>query len=493
MIAGLPGVTGQTEIDAEITDISYDSRFVKPGSLFVALPGVHTDGHKFARAAIDGGAVAVVAQMKPEGLPKEVPVVLVRDSRQALGDIANRFFDYPSRKMKLIGVTGTDGKTTTSFLTMKMLELAGHPAGIISTVFFQTGSELLPNSYRQTTPESVEVQGMLAEMVDHGKEYAVVESTSHGLALDRLVGCEYDVAVMTNVTHEHLEYHKTFDGYRDAKARLFQMLDSSIDKGAPKTAVINADDPNAEYFRNCTKSRVLDYGINNQAAVIASDIDASARGNSFHLATPAGECRVNLPLPGDFNVYNALAAACAVMSQGVGLDIIQKGLDTAVPVPGRMQRVDEGQRFSVIVDYAHTPESLEKVLKILRPLTAGRLMVVFGSAGERDLAKRPWMGRIAAELSDFFVVANEDPRFEDEMKILREIGAGARESGKIEGKDYLLIPDRREAIWAVVAAAQAGDTILLAGKGHEQCIIVGDQKVPWDEATVARELLRIRR
>jgi UDP-N-acetylmuramoyl-L-alanyl-D-glutamate--2,6-diaminopimelate ligase len=474
----------------EITGISYDSRAVKPGDLFVAITGFHTDGHKYIPAAISMGAVAVLSQegqVAPESGP---PQITVQDPRLALAGLVNHFYDYPSRKMGIIGVTGTDGKTTTSYLSLQILERAGFSAGLISTVFFQTADSPEPNGLRQTTPESLEIQSMLAQMVSNGKQYAVVESTSHALALHRLTGCEYDVAVMTNVTHEHLDYHGTFENYRDAKASLFGMMDGTVDKGVPKAGVINADDPSAAYFRSKTSKHIIDYGVKNPAAIRASEIDAAADGTRFTMRTPLGDARIALPLPADFNVYNAMAAAGVGISQGIDLSTICSALESAKPVTGRMERIDEGQDFTVIVDYAHTPGAIEKVLRILRPLTRGRLMAVFGSAGERDVAKRSMQGRIAAQLCDFCVFTNEDPRFEDEWKILRDIAGGAVEAGKSEGKDFLLIPDRQEAIGAAVKQARAGDTILLAGKGHESCIIVGDEKQPWDEAQVAHEVLR---
>jgi UDP-N-acetylmuramoyl-L-alanyl-D-glutamate--2,6-diaminopimelate ligase len=325
--------------------------------------------------------------------------------------------------------------------------------------------------------------------------YAVLESTSHALALRKLLDCEYDVAILTNITHDHIDFHGSFEQYREDKARLFGYLKNSTPKPFlpyPKTAIVNADDPNAEFFLNKAGSAVrqLRYGIKNLADITATEIVATASRLEYNLNTPQGAIRLNLRLPGEFNVYNSMAAAAAGLSQGLTLEEIKTGLESVAGVPGRMEIIEEGQSFSVVVDYCHTPDSMTKVLKILRPLTKGRLLVVFGSAGERDIAKRPMQGEVAARLADFAVFSNEDPRLEDENKILDEIAAGAERLGWREHEQFLKIADRRAAIEAVVARAQPGDTILLAGKGHEQCIIIGTDKTPWDERDEARRALR---
>jgi UDP-N-acetylmuramoyl-L-alanyl-D-glutamate--2,6-diaminopimelate ligase len=332
---------------------------------------------------------------------------------------------------------------------------------------------------------------MLRQCRDAGVTHAVIEATSHGLELQRVRGCNFDIGVVTNITHEHLDFHKTLAAYRRAKARLFEMLDPQRSKGINHpVAILNRDDSSYEILKPYCRVPILDYGIDTAASVRAVDLQLSANSTSFRVLFPDAECYVETPLVGRFNVSNCLAAIATVYSQGVSPADIARGLATVKGVAGRMEGIDEGQSFSVVVDYAHTPDSLAKVLGTLRPVTQGKLLVVFGSAGERDIQKRPIMGRIAAEMTDFFVITDEDPRDEDREQILREIASGAEAQGKQEGKDFLCIADRREAIEIALKRAKAGDTVLLAGKGHEQSIIIGREKLPWDDRRVARKVLQ---
>lgn len=338
-----------------------------------------------------------------------------------------------------------------------------------------------PNKDRNTTPESLELQGLLAEMVAAGNRSVVIEATSHGLALDRVRNCRFDAAIVTTVTSEHLELHGTVEAYRAAKAKLVEE--------AP-IAVLNADDGAFGYFRDRAPNRVVTYAVEAAADLRATDVDAGPHGTRFVVHGPRWDGSVSLQLPGRFNVYNALAVLG--LAEGLGLDAAgaARALSAVPGVPGRMERIDEGQPFAVVVDYAHTADSLEKVLDVLRPLTAGRLMVVFGSAGERDRTKRPAMGAVAARLADLSFVTDEDPRLEDGHAINQEIAEGARAAGARDGETLFVIDDRREAIERAVGQARVGDVILLAGKGHEQSIIYGTQQRPWDERVVARRALK---
>ena len=359
----------------------------------------------------------------------------------------------------------------------------------MGTVDFKIGDRTWSNDTRQSTPESVEIQHMLAEMVQAGVEYAIIETTSHALALDRVRNVEYDVGIFTNLTSDHLDFHGTREQYLLDKSRLFEMLGRSFDKGIPKVSILNVDDGAFESLRILSSGDLLTYGITKPADVRAKILCLTGSGSQISVSTPTGEFELELKLAGAFNVYNALAAVTLGISQGIGLEVIKQSLEEVAGVPGRMEAIDCGQPFTVIVDYAHTPESLNKVLDVLRPLSSGKLVVVFGCAGERDKSKRPVMGEIAGKKADFVVLANEDPRFEDAEAILDQIEIGLEKVGRIHQRDYLKIPDRREAIRAAFLQAQPGDLVLLAGKGHEGCIIMGDNKIPWDERVAARELL----
>ncbi len=486
--------TNTLDMTIEVNGLAYDSRKVEPGWLFIAVPGVHTDGRHFLGDVARRGAVAALGEplQDIQGLP--LPYIEVADVRTALANLACAFYDYPAQYLCTIGVTGTDGKTTTSNLINTILETAGLRTGLMTTANFKMLGQEWENATRQSTLEALEVQQLLRRMLDAGVTHAVVEATSHGLALQRVHGCKFDVGVVTNITHEHLDFHKTIDAYRRAKARLFEMLEPQRDKRVKNhpVAILNRDDVSYEVLKPYCKVPILDYSIDTQAAVRAVDLQLHADSTKFRVVVPDAEHAIETQLVGRFNVSNCLAAIATAYSQDIPLSDIARGLATVKGVTGRMERIDEGQPFAVIVDYAHTPDSLQKVLATLRPLTRGKLMVVFGSAGERDIQKRPVMGRIAAQMTDFFVITDEDPREEDREHILREIAAGAEIVGKRQGSDFLCIADRTEAIQAALAHAQAGDTLLLAGKGHEQSIIIGREKLPWDDRRVAHEQLRER-
>ena len=481
--------------DVEIEGMAYDSRKVAPGWLFVAVRGTHTDGHRYISGAFGRGALAAVGEEPaPADLPPGAAYVQVNDSRRDLAWLADAFYDHPSRKLGLIGITGTKGKSTTTNLVAEVFQRAGLTSGLMSTLNFRIGDRDWENETRQTTQESLENHAMLAEMARQGVRYVVVETSSHGLALHRVSGIVYDVGIVTNITSEHLEFHGTVEQYRRDKARLFEGLDPSADKGlgAKKTAILNRDDSSYEYLLPFCRVPILTYAIEQPADIRAVDLALSGERSRFRVVTPGGEVQIDTPLIGRFNVYNCLATIAAGYTQGISLENMAETLTHLKGIPGRMERIDCGQPFTVIVDYAHTPDSLEQVFRLLRPLTPGRIIAVFGSAGERDTQKRPRQGAISARLADLTFLTDEDCREEDPQKILDEIAAGALEAGAEIGKNLWLIVDRRQAIAAAFDAARPGDTVLLAGKGHEHCIIVGREMLPWDEREVAREMLRER-
>jgi UDP-N-acetylmuramoyl-L-alanyl-D-glutamate--2,6-diaminopimelate ligase len=484
--ANIPVPEGAADLD--VRQVTYDSRRVKEGALFVAIPGFHRDGHAFAADAVRRGAVAVIAE-RP--LDVGVPVAPVPDARAALADLATEFFDHPTRKLRLAAVTGTDGKTTTVHLISDVLEASGARTGFATTVDFKLADHRWENDTRQSTQEAVELQEFFAELLVAGGTWGVLEATSHALALGKLRGCEVDIAVFTNLSAEHLDFHGTLQKYLEAKGELFTILSKSADKGIAKTAVLNADDPRWRALADrASGAHVVTYGLEALCDVQGTILSSDASGSRMRITSSGASVELTLPLVGRFNVQNALAAAAAGLAAGATLQHARDALSRSRAVRGRMERVECGQPFSVIVDYAHTPESLDKVLGLLRPLTKGKLIAVFGSAGERDRAKRPALAEIAAKHADLFVITQEDPRLEEPARILEEIEAGAIGVGKRRGTDYLVIDDRREAVGEAIRRASAQDTVVLAGKGHEGSIIVGEEKRPYDEATAARDALR---
>jgi UDP-N-acetylmuramoyl-L-alanyl-D-glutamate--2,6-diaminopimelate ligase len=495
MVAELSMSERQGAADANVTSVVYASDEVTPGAAFVAIRGRTHDGHRYIAEALARGAALVVGEdAAPAGFPSDRTYLRVPDSRRALGVIAAAYYGHPSARMEVIGVTGTDGKTTTTALIEAILAAAGRRTGLMSTVDFKIGELREQNNSRFTTLEAPEVQATLARMVEAGVECAVVETTSSGLALHRVEGVEYDVAVFTNITSEHLEVHGTLENYRRAKAMLFERVDpkrlKDLSFAAPKACVLNADDPSFAYFKGFCSAPVLSYAIDVGADVRAGDVELRADGTRFAVTFPEGKTfEVRTPLVARFNVANCLAALAVGYLHGIAPETMQRALAQFGGVSGRMERVDCGQPFTVVVDYAHTADSLAKVLQVLRPVTSGRLIAVFGSAGDRDRVKRPVMGAAAARLADFSVITDEDPREEDAASILREIAAGAEAEGAREHERFECIVDRRRGIEAAFRLAERGDTVLLAGKGHEQSIIIGKAKLPWDDRVVARETL----
>ncbi len=463
----------------QVTGLAYDSRRVQPGTVFFAVPGVHTDGHRFVAEALGRGALAVVVER--EVADASVPQLVVERSRRALADAADAWFERPSEQLKVIGITGTDGKSTVASLGWEVLRASGRfDPGLIGTVFTGIGPALEPNDTRATTPEALDLQELMAAMVAAGNDSVLIEATSHGLALERTRNCRFDIGVVTTVTSEHLEFHGSVEAYRAAKALLIEE--------AP-IAILNADDSSFAFFRDRAHDRVLTFGIETDADLRATSLEADAAGTRFNLVSPSWRGPVHVPMPGRFNVSNALAALAVAAALDLDIARAVQALGETHGVPGRMERIDAGQPFAVIVDYAHTEDSLRKVLGILRPVTAGRLIVVFGSAGERDPSKRAPMGAAVAELADLAIVTDEDPRLEDPRAINEQIAAGARAVGARDGESLWVIDDRREAIAHAFRLAGDGDVVLLAGKGHETSMFVGSEKLPWDDREVARDAL----
>jgi UDP-N-acetylmuramoyl-L-alanyl-D-glutamate--2,6-diaminopimelate ligase len=489
--------------DPHLGAVRYDSRTVLEGDLFVARRGQHADGHDHVAGAVAAGAAAVVIERKLPGV--EVPQLIVLDAKLALGLAASWRAGDPSHSLGVVGITGTDGKTTTAYLVRALLEGEGFPTGLLGTTDVIVAGESLGNEARTSTPEAPELQAHLRSMLEGGDRWVVVESTSHGLAQQRVRGTAYDVAVLTNVTSEHLEFHGTLEAYRAAKRSLFERLavdEENPQKGWGKHAVVNADDPEGAMAADVAAAagaRVVRYGLAGRLGHRdAEDVDLAATGlretpsgMQVSMQTDAWAGTVPLQLAGRFNVANALAAMGVAVALGLDLDDAARALGELEAVPGRMQRIDEGQPFTVVIDYAHTAGSLSKVLDELAPADPGAgLIAVFGSAGDRDPSKREPMGRVAGERCRLVVVTDEDPRGEDRGSILDSIAAGTETAGRRRGHDLLLIADREAAITRALSEARPGDVVLLAGKGHEKTIETAGGELPWDEAAVARRALQ---
>ena len=474
----------------DIIQIACDSRQVQPGALFVAIPGVSVDGHQFVAEALQAGAVACVVE---RDLPElaDTPTLIVPDTRQAFARLHAAWQGFPGRKLRVIGVTGTDGKTTTVRLISAVLEAAGHSVGRVDTVSAAIAGQEVPTGFHTTTPDAPEVQAYLAQMVAAGVEYAVIESTSHGLAQHRVTGCEYDVAVVTNITHEHLDYHGSLPAYRQAKKKLFEALPTSWHKpSVAKVAVLNRDDSSYELLAPLAADRQLSYGLRAEADITAHGIVADAAGLHFTVRGEGLAFQVDSPLVGRYNVYNILAAVSVAISQGLAPEAIQAGIASVRAICGRMERIDLGQPFAVVVDFAHTPNALENALQAMREMTQGRVIVVFGCAGLRDRAKRAWMGEIAGQLADLTVITAEDPRTESLDAIMEEIAQGCRKAGSQEGEGFLRIGDRGEAIANALRLAQAGDLVIVTGKGHERSMCFGTTEYPWSDQQAVTAALR---
>lgn len=484
LVSKISCVRERSDGDAEVTGICYDSRNVSPGQVFVAIKGGTHDGHDFIPQAISAGASAIVAERLDDFITRSgVPFVIVDDSRRAMGEIAAFFYGYPSRELILVGVTGTSGKTTVTHLISWVFTAAGMKAGVIGTLGARIGTETIDTKH--TTPESVDLQRILRLMVDKGVSAVAMEASSHGLYQGRVMGCEFDCGVFTNIARDHLDFHKTPEAYLDAKLMLFRDYPAMSTKDF--IGVVNADDPSAGAFIEAAPGRVITFGLRSESEVTASDVIVTDKSVSFDLVVRGmGSVRVEFGAGGHFNVYNALAASAVGVAFGFGLDTIASGLKMAPGVPGRFEFVDCGQDFGVVVDYAHTPDELENVLRAARGVTFRRLIVVFGCGGDRDRGKRPVMGRIAAELADSVVVTSDNPRSEKPEDIIADILAGIPD----EKKELVsVVVDRKEAIEQAISSASTGDLVVIAGKGHEDYQIFADRTIHFDDREVARAAL----
>lgn len=488
----LQGLKGQVEVleytgdlAVPVSFITDDSRAVHPGSMFVAVKGEQMDGHAYIPAAVQAGAIALVTQ-QPSG-QAHIVAVRVGDSRKALGLLGSRFYGNPSARLRMVGVTGTNGKTTTTYVCKALLEALGRRIGLIGTVAYQIGAESYPASH--TTPGALELQQLLTKMAAADCDTVVMEVSSHALAQDRTSGCEYDVAVFSNLTQDHLDFHKNMEEYFQAKLRLFTGLTGTAKPN--KRAIVNGDDSSGLRIKAACAAPVWTYGLHRQADIRAEHVVLSLGGSRFVAGTPAGTFPVESHLVGEHNVYNLLAAIGVALHEGATPDQVREAIGTVTNVPGRFERVTCGQSFTVVVDYAHTEDALVRLLAAAQTLKTGRIITVFGCGGDRDRGKRPKMGRAAVQYSDVVILTSDNPRTEDPLAILEEVERGAKEALSLRPSvQYRKIADRREAIASAVREAQAGDMVLIAGKGHEDYQIIGKTKFHFDDREVAREAIK---
>ncbi len=472
-------VTGNPQ-DITVKGIAYDPLRIEPGFIYVAI-NIYTqldkieipDGHPLVLDAIKKGAVCVVLQQDME-VPANIVKVVVPDSRYALGVMANRFYHYPSQKLKLIGVTGTNGKTTTTHIIESIL-IQKYKMGLIGTLYYKINGEIRKS--KDTTPEPPDLQAILRKMADEGCVYCAMEASSHGIEFHRMQGCRFRVALFTNLTQDHLDFHENMENYLKAKLKLFRWL------GEEDYAAINIDDAYGEQFVNATKANVLTYGIHKAAAIMARNIDYAINGTTYELVTPKGNIEIHTRLVGQFNVYNALAAVATAISQNIDLETIKSGLERPIRVAGRMEMIDKGQAYSVVVDYAHTPDGMENVLSLAKSLNPRRLITVFGCGGDRDKEKRPIMGGVASRFSDQVILTADNPRTEDPDRILAGIAAGC------DAAKVTQIIDRHEAILHSIRIARPGDIVMILGKGHETTQTLKDRTIPFSDREEAEKAL----
>lgn len=479
LLSYLPFAKCEKQDNPEILSIEQDTRTVKQGSLFICIKGSTYDGHLFAKLAVEKGAVAIIAE-KP--LEVTVPVVIVKDSNRAMAVLADAFYGHPSHKLYLIGVTGTNGKTSVTHILHHMFNLAGHRSGLIGSLYARIGDEMFET--KNTTPDSLTLQKTYSKMVEAGAKIVSMEVSSHSLVNGRVLGSDFDLAIFTNLTQDHLDYHKNMEAYKQAKGLLFSRMSNHYEENKRRFAILNGDDSVSDYYRELTASHVLTYGIEHESDIQATNIVYRNDGTYFHLKTPIGDCALHIPLIGKFNVYNCLAAISAGLVYGLPFEVITMGVTTFQGVPGRFELVNENQPFPVIVDYAHTPDSLENVLKTASSMAKGRIFVVVGCGGDRDRTKRPLMAQIACQYATDPVFTSDNPRTEDPLEILKHMEEG------VPGKQFKTIPDRKSAIDYVIQEAVGEDIILIAGKGHETYQIVGNQVLEFDDREIAREAIK---
>jgi len=474
--------TGAEEV--LVTGVSADSRTTSPGDLFICIRGGSADGHERFSEALARGAVGVVAERKVN--TGGAPLIVVEDTREAAGSIASHFFGEPSRRMKVVGVTGTDGKTTTCHFIRAIAEQAGEAAAVMGTLGFSCGSKTERTGL--TTPDAVNFQRYLRRMADAGVSTAVVEVSSHALQLKRTWGTEFHVAAFTNLTRDHLDFHRTEEAYLEAKLKLFLPPPEGGRTDGPAWVVLNRDDPHFERFLEAAGGETIHYGLSAEADVRARDIKEKNFSSAFHLDSPGASLGIRLKMPGRFNVYNALAASAVAVCLGFPAASVKAGLESVQGVPGRMEIVRSDLPFKTVVDYAHTPEALDEVLRALRGITPGRVICVFGCGGDRDKEKRPLMGAAATRRADICFITSDNPRSEDPAAIIGDITAGIAPGVN----NYRVFPDRKTAIREAIMEARPSDTVLIAGKGHETYQIVGREVLPFDDRLVAREAIEAR-
>jgi len=484
LFSDIPSLKDASPPPIDVSFLTVDSRETIPGALFIAVCGVNADGHQFLHQAAENGAVAAIGEKPADNLP--IPYFRVSNSRRVFSELAAAWYGYPARQLTLLGVTGTDGKTTTVNLLYQMMKAAGLRAGMISTVNAVVGDRVMDTGLHVTTPDPMEVQALLADMVQAGLTHAVLEVTSHGLAQHRVLPDDFRVAILTNITHEHLDYHGSYQAYHDAKAMLFRVAYAGAQ---PKVCVINKGDQSYDDLSRTAQGRVIGYGTP-CAEYRAEDVRYSPSGLHAVLAGPAGKQAIDAHLLGEYNVQNILAAyAAAVEGLGISPGVAVEGIAALPGIPGRMEIIEMGQPFLAVVDFAHTPNALQVTLETCRDLCEGRVIAVFGSAGLRDREKRRMMAEVSVQAADMTVLTAEDPRTEDLDRILAEMAEGAVSAGGEEGETFLRVADRGDAISCALQLAAPGDLVVACGKGHEQSMCFGEEEYPWDDRTAMRAAL----
>lgn len=478
ILKGVDTVSSKGDLDIEINGITYDSRKIKKGDLFICISGYTHDGHIYINEALQKGAAAFIVE-KDADIDGTAAVVRVQSSRSAMPVLASNFYRNPAEKLRLIGITGTNGKTTATYLIRSILEANKQKTGLLGTISTQIGDKIYISS--RTTPEALDIQRLFSEMADSDVDYVVMEVSSHSLELGRVLGLDFRIGIFTNLSQDHLDFHKTIENYRNAKKKLFFMTNG--------TNIINIDDEHGRIIYDEIKNRsipVITYGIDNKADIMAKNIDITSNGVGFTFLTPEYEEDLRIRIPGKFSVYNALAAASAAYSEGISIDVIKEGLNKVDRVPGRSEIVKTDTPYTVIIDYAHTPDGLQNILTSMNQYAKGRIITLFGCGGDRDREKRPMMGCIAGTMSDYCIITSDNPRSEEPMSIIRQAEAGIKSTGC----DYICIENRRDAIRHALSVAKPDDIILLAGKGHETYQVLKDRTIPFDERDIVKEFLR---
>jgi UDP-N-acetylmuramoyl-L-alanyl-D-glutamate--2,6-diaminopimelate ligase len=477
LLEGVDTISSEGDLNVEINGIVYDSRKIKKGNLFICVSGYSQDGHSYINDALQKGASAFIVE-KDVAVPGAA-VVKVQSSRAAMPILSSNFYGNPAQKLKLIGITGTNGKTTTTYLVKSILEANKNRIGLLGTISTQIGDKIFVSS--RTTPEALDLQSLFKEMADNDINYVVMEVSSHSLELGRVEGCNFRTGVFTNLTQDHLDFHKTIENYRNAKKKLFYMTSG--------TNIINIDDEHGRIIADEAKNlgaRLITYGIDNKADIMGKNIDITSKGVGFTIVTPEYEADLNIRIPGKFSVYNALAAAAVAYAEGISKEVIGAGLNKVDNVPGRSEILKTDTPYTVIVDYAHTPDGLQNILASVKEYSKGRVITLFGCGGDRDKEKRPIMGSVAGKMSDYCIITSDNPRSEEPMEIIRQIEPGIKHTGC----DYICIENRRDAIKYALKMAKPDDIVLLAGKGHETYQVLKERTIPFDERDIVEELLR---